>query len=201
MTIQPELGHDTPEHCPIADPEKARTLPVEGTAAFAHTPPAVRGAAPSVASQAMVANAPSARHNPHFELIGGKAGIERLVEHFYRYMDTLPEATTIRAMHPADLGPVKAVLVRFLTEWTGGPQGYSQVRGRPRLRRVHLPFAIGTAERDAWMACMTRALTDTTTDAGLREQLIKAFFRTADFLRNDEGAPHDHHRNHATREP
>jgi hemoglobin len=201
MTIQPELGHDAPEHCPIADSEKARTLPSEGAPAPARTPPAVRVAAPSVASRTATANAPSAPPNPHFELIGGAAGIERLVEHFYGYMDTLPEAASIRAMHPADLAPVKAVLVRFLIEWTGGPQGYSQVHGRPRLRRMHLPFSIGAAERDAWMACMTRALTDTTTDAELREQLIKAFFRTADFLRNDKGAPHDQHRNHAAREP
>ena len=48
-----------------------------------------------------------------FERIGGAVVIDRLVEAFYRRMDTLPEATTIRAMHAPDLGSVKSVLKRY----------------------------------------------------------------------------------------
>jgi hemoglobin len=194
--------HGTPEHCPVADWEKARVLAAGVTCDAVAAAPA-QEAAPSIASHAAVDNAsaslrgdPLARHNPHFELIGGEAGIARLVERFYHHMKTLPEAATILAMHPHDLGPVKNVLVRFLTEWMGGPQVYSRERGHPRLRRRHLPFSIGAAERDAWITCMTRALTDTVADVGLREQLTQAFLKTANFLRNDEGTSHDHHRNH-----
>ncbi|MBL8540396.1 MAG: group II truncated hemoglobin [Betaproteobacteria bacterium] len=183
---------DTREDCPIADSEKARALELELGALPASNP--VRVAAPSVASQPAVNGGSTVRHNPHFGRIGDEAAIERLVERFYHYMDSLPEAATVRAMHPADLAPVKAVLVRFLIEWTGGPQRYSEVRGQPRLRRKHVPFAIGVAERDAWMACMTRALADTVADVELRDELGRAFFKTANFLRNDEGNLHDHHR-------
>jgi hemoglobin len=98
-------------------------------------------------------------------------------------MDTLPQARVIRAMHPADLEPVKEVLKRYFTEWLGGPPLYSEERGHPRLRRRHMPFSIGAAERDAWMLCMTRALDSVSDDATLKHTLTQAFFRTADFIR------------------
>lgn len=142
--------------------------------------------APSVTSE-------PAGANPHFTRLGGVVVIEQLVERFYVLMDGLPEAATIRAMHGPNLAPVKAVLVRYLTEWTGGPQVYSAERGHPRLRRKHLPFAIGQAERDAWMLCMTRALDDVVADPDLKDQLTRAFAKTADFIRNDKGSSHDHH--------
>ncbi|WP_341674829.1 group II truncated hemoglobin [Niveibacterium sp. SC-1] len=145
-----------------------------------------RAPAPSIAS------VPSG--NPHFALLGGVEAITRLVERFYLHMDTLPEAAAIRAMHPANLGPVKEVLVRFLSEWMGGPPRYSTERGHPRLRQRHLPFPIGVAERDAWMLCMRLALQDIVSDAALAHQLENAFFKTADFIRNDKDHHHEHHR-------
>lgn len=99
-------------------------------------------------------------------------------------MDTLPLAAVIRAMHPSELGPVKALLVSYLTEWTGGPRTYSERRGAPRLRHRHSPFAIGDAERDAWLTCMRAALADVVPDAELRAALDAAFSRIADSLRN-----------------
>lgn len=122
--------------------------------------------------------------NPHFERIGGEATVRELVERFYHHMDTLPEAGTIRAMHGADLGPIKDVLYKFLVGWLGGPQLYVAEHGHPRLRRKHLPFAISDAERDAWMACMLRALDDVVADEALRIDLAGAFFKTASFIRN-----------------
>ena len=92
-----------------------------------------------------------------FTRIGGQLAVDRLVDVFYARMSTLPQAQTIRAMHPADLEPVKAILKQFVAQWMGGPQTYSEQRGHPRLRMRHLPFSIGTAERDAWMLCMTGA--------------------------------------------
>jgi hemoglobin len=142
--------------------------------------------APSVASATGAAN-------PHFERLGGTDAITRLVERFYFYMDTLPSAASIRAMHPADLGPIRQVLINYLTEWTGGPAAYSVERGHPRLRRKHMAFAIGPAERDAWMACMRLALDEAVPDPVLKAQLEQAFLKTADFIRNDAAHPHEPH--------
>lgn len=136
--------------------------------------------------------------NPHFAALGGAPAVARLAERFYFHMDTLPEAAAIRALHPSDLRPVQAVFERYLTEWLGGPALYSAERGHPRLRRRHLKFRIGVAERDAWMLCMRAALADVVSDPALRAQLETAFFKVADFLRND--AEHVHH-HHAAAEP
>ncbi len=42
-----------------------------------------------------------------FDRIGGALAIDRLVEAFYGYMDSFPQAKKIRDMHVVDLGPVK----------------------------------------------------------------------------------------------
>ncbi|CAM3669993.1 group II truncated hemoglobin [Roseateles saccharophilus] len=124
--------------------------------------------------------------NPHFERLGGHGAIERLVDAFYRAMDELPQARAIRAMHEVDLGPTRRLLTRYLSEWMGGPRLYTPDRGPPKLRRRHQAFAIDGAARDAWMACMRRALAETCADAGLRAELDAAFHKVADFLRNTD---------------
>lgn len=126
-----------------------------------------------------------------FERIGGAPAIERLVDAFYARMDTLPEARTIRAMHAPDLEPVKDVLRRYLGEWMGGPKLYSVERGHPRLRQRHMGFAIGNEERDAWLLCMRGALEETVTDIEAREEIHGLLARLADWMRNQEGNPHD----------
>jgi hemoglobin len=128
-----------------------------------------------------------------FSAIGGQAAVGRLVEAFYHRMDTLPEARTIRALHQADLTATKENLKLYLAEWLGGPTRYSEAHGHPRLRRRHMHFKIGIAERDAWMLCLAGALEETVADAALREQLRHALYKLADWVRNDEGNPHDSH--------
>lgn len=134
--------------------------------------------------QATPVTLPASLHNPHYQRLGGEAAVRRLVERFYELMDQLPEARAIRAMHPEDLGPAKEKLFLFLSGWLGGPPLYTEQYGPPRLRQKHLPFSVDAAARDAWMACMNRALEEQVADTGLREQLKASFFKTADFLRN-----------------
>ncbi len=126
-----------------------------------------------------------------FDRVGGALTIDRLVEAFYKRMDTLPEAKTIRAMHAPDLGAVKNVLKRYLSEWTGGPKLYSPEKGHPRLRQRHMGFPIGNAERDAWLLCMRGALEETVADDSARRELDAALTKLADWMRNPAGNPHD----------
>jgi hemoglobin len=125
--------------------------------------------------------------NPHFGRIGGEPAVRRLVDAFYRRMDTLPEAAAIRAMHGDDLDEIKAVLRAYLVEWLGGPKEYSPWRGPPRLRRRHAQFDIGGVERDAWMLCMRGALEEVVADADLRREIEAALFRTANAIVNRSG--------------
>jgi hemoglobin len=126
-----------------------------------------------------------------FQRSGGMDGVRALVEAFYHRMDTLPEAASIRALHKDDLTDTKDVLVRYLGEWLGGPKLYSSERGHPRLRQRHLGFAIGNAERDAWLTCMRGALEETVEDAAARAELDLALSKLADWMRNQAGNPHD----------
>ncbi|MCP3448143.1 group II truncated hemoglobin [Bradyrhizobium sp. CCGUVB14] len=119
-----------------------------------------------------------------FERIGGRATIDLLVDRFYDRMDTLPEATIIRAMHADDLGLIRDVLKRYLAEWTGGPKLYTPEKGHPRLRQRHISFAIGDAERDAWLLCMRGAMEETVPDFDARRDLDKAISGLADWMRN-----------------
>lgn len=128
--------------------------------------------------------------NPHLQRLGGPDAVARLVEAFYRAMDTRPDAAAIRAMHDHDLGPTQRVLVTYLIEWLGGPRTYSAERGSPMLRRRHQPFKIDAAARDAWMACMRQALAETCADAELRAQLDAALYKVADFIRNTDTGGH-----------
>ena len=131
---------------------------------------------------------PAANTNRHYEPIGGREAIEKLVHAFYRAMDTRPDAATVRAMHEPDLAHTRAVLVTYLSEWMGGPRAYSAERGSPMLRRRHQPFDIDASARDAWMACMRQALAECGVEEGLRAELDAAFLKIADFIRNTEAA-------------
>jgi hemoglobin len=124
--------------------------------------------------------------NNHYQRIGGEAGVRKLVERFYELMDTLPEAYEIRKLHAPDLGQARDKLFMFLCGWMGGPPLYEQAYGHPRLRMRHLPFAIGTRERDQWMMCMEQAMEETGVDPGLAGELKAAFYKVADFMRNQE---------------
>lgn len=132
--------------------------------------------------------------NSDFEAIGGAPAIARLVEAFYRNMDSRVDARDIRAMHAVDLEPTRTILKLYLAEWLGGPADYSRRRGHPRLRQRHMKFAIGPAERDAWLASMNAALDEVVTEANLRNRLKGAFHKLADWLRNDLENEHDKHR-------
>ena len=132
-----------------------------------------------VANHSLTPPAPS-----HFEMLGGKPGVVRLVQCFYCHMDTRADARTVRAMHASDLASTQEVLVLYLCEWLGGPKDYSAQRGHPRLRMRHQGFAIGVPERDAWLTCMAAALDDVDAPRALRDALMNAFFKTADWMRN-----------------
>jgi hemoglobin len=119
-----------------------------------------------------------------FDYFGGQPVVDQLVDCFYDRMETLPEAKGIRAMHAADLAPIRIVLKKYLGEWLGGPKHYSAERGHPMLRARHLPFPVGDAERDAWLLCMNGAIDEVLPPTPVREEIRAAIARLADWMRN-----------------
>jgi hemoglobin len=121
-----------------------------------------------------------------YELMGGDLAVARLTDRFYELMATVPQFSALREMHPADLKGSRDKLYMFLSGWLGGPDLFVEKFGHPRLRARHLPFSIGAAERDQWVACMVLAMEDVGIEADLRRRLLENFFNTADFMRNRE---------------
>lgn len=119
-----------------------------------------------------------------FSQIGGEARVKALSERFYDLMDLEPAYAVLRAAHAPTLESARQKLFWFLCGWLGGPQHYTERFGHPRLRARHLPFSIGTIERDQWLACMDQAMVEVGVEPGLRAALGQSFFQTADWMVN-----------------
>jgi hemoglobin len=122
-----------------------------------------------------------------YEVLGGEAAVRGLVDRFYDLMELEPGYAGIRALHPTDLAGSRDKLFWFLSGWLGGPDLYQSRFGHPRLRARHLPYAIGIAERDQWLACMAQAMQEQAVDPALAQRLAESFFGTADWMRNKGG--------------
>lgn len=121
-----------------------------------------------------------------FQLLG-EDGIRQLTSAFYDVMEADPELRALRAMHAQDLEPMKHKLAQYLIGWMGGPPLYDAEHGTVCLTDPHEPYHIGPQERDDWLACMDKALAQTSASDELIEMLKIPMFRVADAVRNKEG--------------
>jgi len=94
--------------------------------------------------------------------VGGSEFFWSVVDRFY---DGVEHDLLLKPLYPEDLTDAKRHTALFLIQYWGGPATYSEERGHPRLRMRHLPFAIGPAERDAWLELMMAAIDATLADA------------------------------------
>ncbi|MFC4277887.1 group II truncated hemoglobin [Achromobacter aloeverae] len=122
-----------------------------------------------------------------FDQLGGEPGVRALVDRFYDLMDVDADLADLRAAHGPSLDSARDKLFWFLCGYFGGPDHYVERFGHPRLRARHLPFSIGTRERDQWVVCMGRAMADQGLDQALMDRLLHSFYGTADWMRNREG--------------
>ena len=122
--------------------------------------------------------------NTLYSVIGGAARVRELVDRFYDLMELEPEFAGIRALHPSPMDGAREKLFMFLSGWMGGPDLFVEKFGHPRLRARHLPFAIGSSERDQWLRAMAWAMEDIGIDEALRVRLMESFYQTADWMRN-----------------
>jgi hemoglobin len=93
-----------------------------------------------------------------YERLGGERFFEELTRRFYAAVPGDPLLARLYPRDEAGLEDARLRLRDFLIEHFGGPPLYRQRRGEPRLTRRHARFAIGQAERDAWVAHMREAL-------------------------------------------
>jgi hemoglobin len=127
-----------------------------------------------------------------YERVGGSDFFATLVDHFY---DGVAGDEVLLPLYPEqpDLTGARRRLTMFLVQYWGGPTTYSDERGHPRLRMRHMPFHIGTDERDRWLGHMAAAVGRTCDDTGVgdavADELMRYFTSAAEHLRNDTGLP------------
>lgn len=123
-----------------------------------------------------------------YNAAGGLAGLTRLVNAFYDYMETLPEAKVIRNMHKPDLSESRTKLAYFLSGWLGGPKLYSENFGSIAIPSAHRHLPIGHSEAEAWILCMQKAVAQQPFEEGFKVYLIKQLRVPAERIRLACGA-------------
>ncbi|MCD9460967.1 group II truncated hemoglobin [Marinibactrum halimedae] len=93
-----------------------------------------------------------------YQAAGELAGITRLVDDFYRFMETIPEAQEIRRMHQDDLTESRRKLAYFLSGWLGGPKLYSEHFGSINIPKAHQHLKVNIQQEQAWLLCMEKAI-------------------------------------------
>ena len=122
-----------------------------------------------------------------YHAVGGEPTFRRLVAGFYRRVATDP---VLRPLYPEeDLSGAEERLRLFLMQYWGGPGTYSERRGHPALRMRHAPFAIGPAERDAWLRNMTAAVEDLELPPELAAPLLDYLRMAANAMVNRAHSP------------
>ncbi|WP_064843590.1 group II truncated hemoglobin [Rhizobium phaseoli] len=119
-----------------------------------------------------------------YEAIGGDPAVRALTHRFYVLMDTLPEASNVRAVHPSILEGSEEKFYEYMSGYLGGPPLYTDKRGHPRLRSRHFVAEIGPVERDEWLLCFRRALDETIASQALRDLIWAPVERLAYHMQN-----------------
>lgn len=119
-----------------------------------------------------------------YDEIGGDEGVRRLVETFYDIVENDPEGEPVHRLHLGNFGMahVRQAQFEFLCGFFGGPRYYVRRMGRSDLREMHAHLTFGSAESDAWLACMDRAVDAVGPAPETRARLMKAFRTSAEFL-------------------
>lgn len=117
-----------------------------------------------------------------YEAAGGMPFFEALIDRFYEGVAADPD---LRPIYPEpDLAGARHRLTLFLAQYWGGPTTYDLERGHPRLRMRHAPFAIGPAQRDAWLGHMRAAIASVAPEPEIAARLEAYFGMAAEAMRN-----------------
>jgi len=118
-----------------------------------------------------------------YDTAGGMPFFESLVDRFYAGVASDP---VLLAVYPDtdNFAGARRRLTLFLAQYWGGPRTYDSERGHPRLRMRHAPFAIGPAERDAWLAHMVAAIASVDAPVEVAGRLRAYVEMAAEAMRN-----------------
>lgn len=111
----------------------------------------------------MTATAAQLSRTP-YDMIGGTAPIREIVDRFYDLMEADPAYAELRALHAADLTPMRGSLTSFLAAWMGGPRDWFEERPGKCLMSAHKGVTINPDTARQWADAMRRAIEGSSVD-------------------------------------
>lgn len=105
-------------------------------------------------------NAETALPRTPYEALGGSIAIRRIVDRFYDLMESEPDYAALRAMHAADLSPMRDSLAGWLSAWAGGPRDWFDRNPGKCMMSAHRGLGVTRATADQWADAMARAIAE-----------------------------------------
>ncbi len=129
---------------------------------------------------------PDYNHKSLYELIGGEAGLLKLIKTFYDIVETEPEGQKLLLLHLRGHGVNHSRMEQFnfLSGFLGGPKLYIEKYGHSNIRAIHEHVEIDTAVKDIWLKCMASAIDKSAISKDTKDKLMSNFTAVAERLVN-----------------
>lgn len=85
----------------------------------------------------------------------GENRLKAVVDEFYQSVFSSPVISHLFANNRL---LIQEKQLKFLTQFLGGPDLYSQEYGHPKMRMRHLPHRIDQTAKEEWLRCMRSAI-------------------------------------------
>ena len=112
----------------------------------------------------------------------GKKGLESLLNRFYDCV--FSNDTLFPLFNNTDRAIIQSKQLMFLSQFLGGPMLYTNTYGAPQMRQRHLPHKITPKGKDAWLACMKKAVNEQDWDDRLKDVIYNIFPPIANHMIN-----------------
>ncbi len=105
-------------------------------------------------------NAEAGNRQTPYDALGGKPVIDRVVNRFYDLMDSEEQYAALRAMHAADLAPMRRSLAGWLCAWAGGPRDWFEENPGKCMMSAHRGLGVQRDTAAQWADAMARAIAE-----------------------------------------
>ena len=112
-----------------------------------------------------------------------EASLQELAKNFYEEVRKIPE---LRSLNSEDLEAAERRIYLFLVQVLGDLKTYSEERGHPRLRMLHMQWEIDAKLRSYWMNTMLNALDKVPLEQEVREELLNYFTQVTHAMINHD---------------
>ena len=116
------------------------------------------------------------------DLIGGVQAVHRLASVFYDLIEEDPAYAELRAMHAADLDPLRESLAGFLAAWLGGPRDWFATHPGICMMSLHRSMPITALSAGQWVSAMERAMAAVDLRRDIGEAMLSRFRAMADAM-------------------